>query len=208
MQQHFLFCGWHLDHGRQSEVFSSLSKCNCGLWKRLLRFGSLCQTGNSKTGVSLLIGGSKLHQNNNSRPLDFIRGSKASNSEAGCHLPARMTAGEPLNFKTTLKSPYLSLQIWWIILASIIFFLKQLPLWRRSRNLPRQHVRSLNKNQPEETDKMCRQRNLVSFCFIYYRFRSCLSEWNVLIEVCTKTWNSQRATQMFKLCKVAWWQRS
>ena len=50
-------------------------------------------------------------KNNNSRPLDFIRGSKASNSEAGCHLPARMTAEESVNFKTTLKSPYLSLQI-------------------------------------------------------------------------------------------------
>ena len=36
---------------------------------------------------------------------------KASNSEAVCHLPARMTAGESINLKTALKSPYLSLQI-------------------------------------------------------------------------------------------------
>ena len=43
--------------------------------------------------------------------MDSIRGSKASNSEDGCHLPARMAAGESVNFKTALKSPYLSLQI-------------------------------------------------------------------------------------------------
>ena len=50
-------------------------------------------------------------KNNNSRPLDSIHGSKARNSEAGCHLLARMTAGESVNFKTALKSLYLSLQI-------------------------------------------------------------------------------------------------
>ena len=38
-------------------------------------------------------------------------GSKASNSEDGCRLLARMTAAESVNFKTALKSPYLSLQI-------------------------------------------------------------------------------------------------
>ena len=50
-------------------------------------------------------------KNNNSHPLDSIRGSKASNSEAVCHLAARMTAGESVNLKTAHKLPYLSLQI-------------------------------------------------------------------------------------------------
>ena len=148
MQRHFLFCGWHLDQGQEPGVKFSLRWVNAIF---------IAASGNDCWGSVRYVKLEILKQefeysleevnrakDNKSRPLNSIRGSKASNSEAVCHLPARRTVGESVNLKTAHKLPYLSLQIWWIILASIIFFVKQSPLWRCSRNLPRQHVWSLN----------------------------------------------------------------
>ena len=103
----FLFCGWHLDHGQELGVkFSlpwvndhSLAKQDCWGLVRYVKLEIL------KQGFHYSLEKVIRAKNNKSCPRDSIRGSKESNSQAGCHLPARMTAGESVNFKTALKSP-------------------------------------------------------------------------------------------------------
>ena len=75
----FLWVAFRPRTGTGSQVFSSLSKRSRPRETRLLRFSPLCQTGYSKTGFYYSLEEVNRAKNENSRTLDSVRGSKASN---------------------------------------------------------------------------------------------------------------------------------